>query len=177
MKKEIAQDREIIVGETLLLWGEYKSRASQNRDHINDERFKDLLEGKDSILRTEVEHTLFCHDCRKEIHPFPESKGTNLWEIAWSKSAASDKISWPQIVESNNGSYVVTIRESEKQSNNGIVSVAVSDAHREQLEGTMVSVVDGKGRSLLRGKIRNGEAFQKIQDLGSIDLRLLIRPV
>lgn len=169
--------REIALAEALLLWVEYKSRTSQNRDHINDERLQALQKAKDSISRAEIDHLVFCSDCQKPIRSQAESEETRLWEIAWSKSAATDKMTWPQIVESNNGSYIVTIRESEKQSNNGIVSVAVSDAQREQLEGTMVSIVDGKGRSLLRAKIRNGEAFQKIQDLGSIDLRLLIRPV
>ena len=47
----------------------------------------------------------------------------------------------------------------------------------DQFEEKMISVVDGKGRVLLKGIVKDGEVFQRIDDLESIDLRLLVKKV
>jgi hypothetical protein len=97
------------------------------------------------------------------------------WTTAWRKAASTDEISWPQILHSKNGVCKIEIRQSEARKENGLILLTVNQNYYTNYEGKYITIVDGKGKQLLKGKIQNGEVFEKISGIDQIDLNLMIR--
>jgi hypothetical protein len=100
---------------------------------------------------------------------------TNEWTTAWRKAASTDEITLPQILHSKNGVYKIEIRQSEANKENGLILLTVNKNYYSNYEGKQISIIDGKGKQLLKGKIQNGEVFERINRLDQIELKLMIR--
>lgn len=117
--------------------------------------------------------------------PYPEMMNNILlnpqpvrnWTTAWRKAASTQEIAWPQILHSKNGIYKIEIRQSETIKDNGFIHLEVNKSYNTEYEGKYVAIIDGKGRQLLKGKIKKGEVFEKVNKLDEIDLKLMIRVV
>ncbi|NIA29345.1 MAG: hypothetical protein GWP06_05445 [Actinobacteria bacterium] len=155
---------------------EFKQQTETETEHLNDFELNSIS-GKSSWKENEraIEHLISCAICSQKLNNLLETEPREIMETAWRKAAASTKIHWPQKLKSRNGTFSIDIRESESRINSGLIVVQVNENKRKRVEGKRLSVVDGKGHILLEGVIRNGRVFQRIDNLNSIDLRLMIR--
>ncbi|MBC8180200.1 hypothetical protein H8E88_03665 [candidate division KSB1 bacterium] len=169
---------QITLKEAFRAWEQYQFDSLTESDHIKKERMDQLFETIDDINHENLKHLIFCKTCLPDSKPDSfEKSATDLWETAWRKAAAGSKIKWPQKLVSSNGTYGIEIRQNEDNKNMGLIIVTVSEKQKERFEGKEISVIDGKGKKILTGQIHKGEVFQRIKNLQSIDLKLLVRPI
>jgi len=168
----------ITLKEAFDAWERYRITGFSGSDHIEKERVDQLFENPNELSYENIEHLSLCKTCLQELQPASIQKSvTEFWETAWRKAASGTKINWPQKLVSSNGTYGIEIRQNEDNKNMGLIIVTVSEKQRERFEGKEISVIDGNGRKLLKGQIHKGEVFQRIKNLQSIDLKLLVRPI
>jgi hypothetical protein len=72
---------------------------------------------------------------------------------------------------------VIELLQNETDSQKGLIIVSIKKDLCQKFEGKMLSVVNSKGQTLLKGRIQNGEVFQRIDDLEKVDLELMVRPL
>ncbi len=174
--REIKMENVITLKDAFLAWDEFQHQTETAREHLNDFELNSISE-KSQWKENEsaIEHLIYCAICSQKLNNLLETESQEIWETAWRKAAATTKIHWPQKLKSRNGTFSIDIRESESKVNSGLIVVQVSENMRKQIEGKQLSVVDGKGRTLLKGVIRNGKVFQRVDNLDAIDLRLMVR--
>ncbi|MBN1466256.1 hypothetical protein JXA02_10865 [candidate division KSB1 bacterium] len=166
----------ITLKQALSLWHDEMKKTTLIGKHIGDFDLMNIALGRKSGNRDILRHLLFCDEClQKYKEHIPEEK-QDYAELAWKKAAAAETISWPQFLYSDDGTFKIEIRQSEESLNIGLITVEVVK-NREQLEGREISVVDGKSKLLLKGVIKGGQVFRKIDNLADIDLRLLVRTI
>jgi hypothetical protein len=166
--------RTITLNQVLSLWHTDLKKRIPKGGHVSDFELVNIAQGGKSGSKEILHHLLLCDDCLQKFKEATPGEKQNFAELAWKKAAATETTSWPQFLYSDNGVFKIEIRESEVTFNTGLISVE-AEKNAEQLEGREISVIDGKSRTLLKGIIKKGQVFQKIENLSNIDLRLLVR--
>ncbi len=162
--------------DALLAWEKHQLQNFNNLAHINEVQLSAILQGRTKASYNEIEHIVLCPECLPKLDTYQRlEESTEFWETAWRKAAATSEIQWPQKLSSHDGTYLIVIRQSESNRDQGLIIVTVNEKQREKLEGSKLTVIDGKGRTLLTGTVKKGEAFQRIDNLNTIDLRLMVR--
>lgn len=123
-----------------------------------------------------LNHLTQCPRCLRELKGIAQSiEEAEAWDLALPKAAASE-IDWPKKMPAEGGKYTVVIRRSIADPSRGVITLQVAMNYRETLEGKVVSLRDGRGHVLLKGKITNGEISQEIAALDMVIPRFLIEP-
>ena len=170
-------NKKIRINKALFAWAQYRVGNSMMMHHFDEQNLSFIFKNISQLNHREIEHLILCTDCLQKATLSTRQKKSFVYaETAWRKAAATREKSWPQKITTKS-SHTIEIRESETDKNNGLIIVTINEKHREQFEGKMISVVDGKGRLLLKGIIKDGEVFQRIGNLEAIDLRLLVKTV
>lgn len=170
-------NRKITIKKALHAWAQYRLGNSMVMRHLDEQNLSIIFENISQVNHREIEHLILCTDCLQKATAATRQKESFAYaETAWRKAAAGGKTSWPQKITTKSG-HTIEIRESETDKNKGLIIVTINEKQRDQFEGKMISVIDGKGRKLLKGMVKDGEVFQRIENLESIDLRLLVKMV
>lgn len=165
----------VTLKDALLAWADYRMQDIEKIDHISEIEFQKIVT---DLKQERIEHLILCSTCFQKLNAQTQPTGyIELWETAWRKAAATENISWPQKLTSKNGTYQIEIRQSEANVNNGLMIVYITDKLKKKFENKTISVIDGKGRTLLKRKVKGGEVFERITNLDDIDLRLMVRPI
>jgi len=168
-------NKKITINQALSAWTQYRLGNSMVMRHLDEQKLSLIFENIPQLKHGEIEHLILCTDCLQKATASNRQKESFVFaETAWRKAAATKEKSWPQKITTKSG-HAIEIRESETDKNNGLITVNINEKQREQFEGKMISVVDGKGRMLLKGIVKDGEVFQRIENLDVIDLRLLVK--
>ena len=170
-------NQKITINKALLAWAQYRLGNSMVMRHLDEQKLNIIFENIPQLNHREIEHLILYTDCLQEATASTRQKESFIFaETAWRKAAATSEKSWPQKITTKSA-HTIEIRESETDKNKGLIIVTINEKHRVQFEGKMISVVDGKGRMLLKGIVKDAEVFQRIENLDRIDLRLLIKTV
>ena len=168
-------NNKITIKQALFAWAQYRLSNSMVIRHLDEQKLNIIFENISQLNHREIEHLILCTDCLKKATTATRQQETFAYaETAWRKAAATGEKSWPQKITTKSA-HTIEIRESETDKNKGLIIVTINEKQRDQFEGKMISVVDGKGRVLLKGIIKDGEVFQRIENLDRIDLRLLLK--
>ena len=168
-------NNKITIKQALFAWAQYRLGNSMVMRHLDEQKFNFIFENIVQLNHREIEHLILCTDCLQKATASTRQKESFAYaETAWRKAAATRENSWPQKITTKSA-HTIEIRESETDKNNGLIIVTINEKQRNQFEGKMISVVDGNGRVLLKGVVKDGEVFQRIENLDNIDLRLLLK--
>lgn len=167
-------NKKISMNEAIKAWHTYKMEDSDIGIHLTDLEIDKILNQEDIGNREElIEHIMFCSDCAQKINlKEKHEESLDYWETAWPIAAATAERKWPITIFSNNRTYEIKIRQSEKNPRKGFIKVVV---RKENLEGNTVSVIDGQGKELIRGAVKKGQLIGRIFNIEEIDLHLLVR--
>ena len=168
-------NNKITIKQALFAWVQYRLGNSMVMRHLDEQNLSYICENISQLNHREIEQLILCTDCLQKTTTSSRQKETFVFaETAWRKAAATTEKSWPQKITTKSA-HTIEIRESETDKNKGLIIVTINEKQRDQFEGKMISVVDGKGRVLLKGIVKAGEVFQRIENLDAIDLRLLLK--
>ncbi len=153
--------------------------AGEMGDHIHPATLYEFLIHPAEYSPVFLEHLSHCPQCAQELQGMVQSlelaeKRLKGWDIAYAKAAASSGNSARKIV-SEAGKYTIEIRPHAVEVDRGILILQVALQYRPILEGKRVSIEDGRGRTLLEGKILSGEVAQEVDKLDQIGTDFIIR--
>jgi hypothetical protein len=171
----------ISFSQVISVWKNYQLEQKGSSQHISDDLLQSFSDDPDLEFReTILEHISICSYCAIRLRSMlgaAKAESSMFWETAWRKAAATDEIRWPQKIISEDGTYVIELLQNETDSQKGLIIVSIKKDLCQKFEGKMLSVVNSKGQTLLKGRIQNGEVFQRIDDLEKVDLELMVRPL
>ncbi len=162
----------------LKVWQAHHPVAPRLRKHLQAdelEHFSGLSEAK---RRLGVSHIARCSVCAERFRKLADISEKPMWLVISRKAAAVEAKQYPLVYYSEHGEYKIEILQNVHGGDDGLVILSISD-HRlaSRCEGREFSVCDADGRNLLRGKITQGRALQKIDRLSDInDRNFLVRP-
>lgn len=137
---------------------------------------------QDSERRREIgEHIARCAFCadryREQLRPVTVTT-IEGWDVAVRKAAAGIARTFPILFLTEQGHYKIEILQSSTGSDDGLVILSIIDARMAaKYESQELEVCDAQGQSILRAKIKDGQAWQKITKLADIDDQsFLVRP-
>lgn len=123
-----------------------------------------------------LDHLVRCSRCVRELKEMVQDmEEAEAWDLALPKAAASE-VQWPKKIPAEGGKYTIVIRRDISDKNRGVITLQVEARHREALEGKSVILKEGRGHTLLRGKIVNGEVSQEVGELDRIVPRFWVEP-
>jgi len=170
--------RAITISDAIQAWVEYRQEDLNKMSHLEKARLEQIIENVEEASDIEIDHLILCKTCYQKIFPeFEGKESVEFWETAWRKAAAAKEVHWPQKLYSKNGTYKIEIRESETHKNKGIIVVKIDEKKQDKLEGKKIAVIDGKGREILQGIVKEGQVFQRIANLNTLDLKLLVKVI
>jgi hypothetical protein len=159
-------------------WSAQSPSAGGSGPHIPPATLYELLIQPPDPPTTEplLQHLTRCPVCLQELQELAQSLGeSECWDTALPKAAASE-MRGPVRVPTEGGKYTIIIRRRVADERQGVMTVEVAAPYRAQLEGKSVTVRDGQGRLLVRGRIINGEVSQAVEDLAGLVPRFLVEP-
>ena len=123
-----------------------------------------------------LDHLVRCSRCVRELKEMVQDlEEAEAWDLALPRAAASE-VQWPKKIPAEGGKYTLVIRRKLSDQNSGVITLQVEAGHREALEGQSVILKEGRGHTLLRGKIVNGEVSQEVGELDRIVPRFWVEP-
>jgi hypothetical protein len=159
-------------------WSAHAPSVGGSGPHIPPATLYELLIQPPDPPTTEplLQHLTRCPVCLQELKELAQSvREAEGWDTALPKVAASE-MRGPVRVPTEGGKYTIIIRRSVTDEQQGVITVEVAPPYRAQLEGKSVTVRDGQGRLLVRGRIINGEVSQVVEDLAGLIPRFLVEP-
>ena len=163
--------RKITLEEGFEAWKTWRQSHESSGDHIPPEELYEFLIHPSEVpdRNNLLSHLTRCGTCLQEFEELVQSRAEaksrmETWDFALPKAAASE-IEGPRKIITEGGQYTIEIRPHVSDRSRGLATVQVSPQHREGLEGTILTLIDGKGRVVLQGHIVNGEVAQEIDNL------------
>jgi hypothetical protein len=172
-------NRKITLEQALESWDRWRKEQISAADHVSIGELYELLIHPSGMADREkiLQHLAVCPDCLTEFAGLDrcrqeEEEGSG-WDVALRRAAATTP-DGPRRITTEKGLYTIDIRPDVADRSRGLIIVRVSAVVRERLEGSLLTLVDGQGRVLLRGRISGGEVVQAVEDLVSVDDRLFV---
>jgi hypothetical protein len=120
-------------------------------------------------------HLTRCGECAREIGELADAiRETTGCDLLLAKAAAAP-LTAPVSVGTECGKYVIALYPR-PDADEALVAVEVASALRDTLEGSMLTISDRGGRTLVSAPVVLGRVSGRIHGLASIDLtRLVVR--
>lgn len=88
--------------------------------------------------------------------------------------AAASELQGPKRIPTNGGMYTIVMRRNIADKRKSLMTVEVASAYRKRLEGKIVSLRDGRGYILIRGKIINGKVSAVVEEIDKVVPHFLV---
>lgn len=169
----------ITLQQALREWENRYSASEALWPHLSDDEL-DLSALKDSEKRGNVvDHLCRCRFCAERYRDQQEElellPAVNSWDVAVLKAAAGEEQTFPVLYYSEKKYYRIEIMRNTAGGEDGLAVLTIIDPRMAvRHEGLDLWICDARGKKLLRGRVKNGEVWQKVARLQEYDYSELL---